>query len=59
MVHHPELVVGKGVPGIPGRDGPVDSPPLALRWSIVMTRKSFLNSSIALIAAVGHMATRS
>lgn len=38
--------------------GPVDSPPLALRWSIVMQRKSFLNSSIALIAAVGHMATR-
>ena len=38
--------------------GPVDSPPLALRWSIVMQRKSFLNSSIALITAVGQLLTR-
>ena len=38
--------------------GPVDSPPLALRWSIVMQRKSFLNSSIALNTAVGQLLTR-
>ena len=38
--------------------GPVDSPPLALRWSMVMQRKSFLNSSIALITAVGQLLTR-
>src|SRR3984893_6451332 len=38
--------------------GPLDSPPLALRWSIVMQRKSFLNSSIALITAVGQLLTR-
>ena len=25
--------------------GPLDSPPFALRWSMVMQRKSFLNSS--------------
>ena len=36
--------------------GPVDSPSLALRWSIVMQRKSFLNSSGALNTAVGHFA---
>ena len=38
--------------------GPLDSPPLALRWSIVMQRKSFLNASIALITAVGQLLTR-
>jgi len=38
--------------------GPLESPPLALRWSIVMQRKSFLNSSIALITAVGQLLTR-
>jgi hypothetical protein len=38
--------------------GPADSPPLALRWSIVMQRKSFLNASIALITAVGQLLTR-
>ena len=38
--------------------GPADSPPLALRWSIVMQRKSFLNSSIALMTAVGQLLTR-
>ena len=38
--------------------GPVDSPPLALRWSMVMTRKSFLNSSGMLITAFGQTAMR-
>ena len=38
--------------------GPVDSPPLALRWSIVMQRKSFLNTSIALNTAVGQLLIR-
>src|SRR6202008_4034204 len=38
--------------------GPIDSPPLALRWSMVMQRKSFLNASIALITAVGQLLTR-
>jgi len=36
----------------------VDSPPLALRWSIVMQRMSFLNASIALMTAVGQLLTR-
>src|ERR1700738_3200519 len=35
--------------------GPVDSPPVALRWSMVMTWKSFLNSSGMLITAFGQM----
>ena len=34
--------------------GPVDSPPVALRWSMVITRKSFLNSSGMLITALGQ-----
>src|ERR1700737_1469392 len=38
--------------------GPLDSPPLALRWSIVMQRKSFLNASMALNTAVGQLLTR-
>jgi hypothetical protein len=38
--------------------GPLDSPPLALRWSIVMQRKSGVNASIALITAVGQVLTR-
>ena len=38
--------------------GPVDSPPVALRWSMVMQRKSFLNSSIALMTAVGQLLMR-
>src|SRR6266446_5559050 len=38
--------------------GPEDSPPLALRWSIVMQRNSFVNASIALITAVGQLLTR-
>ena len=36
--------------------GPVDSPPVALRWSMVMMRKSFLNSSGMLITARAHTA---
>jgi hypothetical protein len=39
--------------GLSTGTGPVDSPPLALRWSIVMQRKSFLNA-IALKTAVGQ-----
>ena len=38
--------------------GPVDSPPVALRWSIVMQRKSFLNSAIALMTAFGQLLIR-
>jgi len=38
--------------------GPVLSPPLALRWSIVMQRNSFLNASGALKTAVGQLLTR-
>ena len=34
------------------------SPPLALRWSIVMQRKSFLRASGALKTAVGQLLTR-
>src|SRR5580693_6748839 len=34
--------------------GPVDSPPVALRWSMVMQRKSFLKTSIALNTAPGQ-----
>ena len=34
--------------------GPVDSPPVALRWSIVMQRKSFLKASGALMTAVAQ-----
>ena len=44
--------------GSPVGIGPVDSPPLALRWSIVMQWKSFLNSAIALMTAVGQLLTR-
>ena len=36
VVHQAELVVGECVPWVAGGIGPVDSPPLALRWSIVM-----------------------
>jgi hypothetical protein len=36
--------------------GPVDSPPVALRWSMVMMRKSFLNSWGILITARAHTA---
>jgi len=36
----------------------VDSPPVALRWSIVMQRKSFLKTSIALMTAFGQPAIR-
>jgi hypothetical protein len=36
----------------------VDSPPLALRWSMVMMRKSFLNSSGMLITAFCQTAMR-
>jgi hypothetical protein len=36
--------------------GPLDPPPLALRWSSVMQRNSFWNSSIALqVTALSHM----
>jgi hypothetical protein len=38
--------------------GPVDSPPVALRWSMVMMRKSFLNSSGMLITAFAQTAMR-
>ena len=38
--------------------GPVLSPPLALRWSIVMQRKSSLKTSIALMTAVGQLLMR-
>ena len=38
--------------------GPVDSPLLALRWSMVITRKSFLNSSGMLITAFGQLPMR-
>ena len=40
VIHQPELVVGERLPGSSTGTGPVDSPPLALRWSIVMQRKS-------------------
>ena len=58
VIHEPELVVGERLPGWSTGTGPVDSPPLALRWSIVMQRKSSLNSSMALITAVGQLLTR-
>ncbi len=38
--------------------GPVDSPPVALRWSMVMQRKSLLNSAIALMTAVCQLLMR-
>ena len=38
--------------------GPVDSPPVALRWSIVMQRKSFLSSAIALMTAFCQLLMR-
>jgi hypothetical protein len=44
--------------GLSTGTGPVDSPLLALRWSIVMQRKSFWNASIALNTAVGQLLTR-
>ena len=58
MIHQPELIVGEGVPRIFGRHRPVDSPPLALRWSMVMQRKSPLNASIALMTAFGQLLMR-
>ena len=48
------LVINKLSTGI----SPLDSPPFALRWSIVMQRKSFLNSSIALNTWVGQSLIR-
>ena len=51
VIHQPELVVGERLQGWSTGTGPVDSPPLALRWSIVMQRKSCVNASIALITA--------
>src|SRR5258708_38912429 len=42
--------------GLSSGTGPVDSPPLALRWSVVMQRKSFLNASIALKTALALIA---
>src|SRR5438132_13865063 len=44
--------------GLSTGTGPVDSPPLALPWSVVMQRQSLVNSSIALITAVGQLLTR-
>ena len=38
--------------------GPLLSPPLALRWSIVITRKSLLNASGALNTAVVQLLIR-
>jgi hypothetical protein len=38
--------------------GPVDSPPVALRWSMAMQRNSPLNSSIALMTAVAQLLMR-
>ena len=38
--------------------GPVDLPFVALRWSMVITRKSFLNSSTMLITAFGQLGMR-
>ena len=58
VIHQPELVVGEGAPGSLIGIGPLDSPPLALRWSIVMQWKSLLNSSMALITAVGQLLMR-
>jgi hypothetical protein len=54
----PSWSSAKASHGSPVGIGPVDSPPLALRWSIVMTRKSFLNASGALNTAVAQLLTR-
>src|SRR4051794_7341470 len=40
------------------RTGPLDSPPLALRWSMVMQRKSPENNAIASNTAFGQFAAR-
>jgi hypothetical protein len=45
VVHQSQLVVGEALHGSLTGIGLVDSPPVALRWSIVMQRKSLLNSS--------------
>src|SRR5580700_9724750 len=44
--------------GLSTGTGPVDSPPLALRWSIVMQRKSFFNASIAFGQLLVNVYTR-
>src|SRR4051794_17745232 len=54
----PSWSSAKALHGSSTASGPVDSPPLALRWSIVMQRKSVLNASIALNTAVGHLLMR-
>src|SRR5438105_9049433 len=52
----PSWSSAKASHGSPVGIGPVLSPPFALRWSIVMQRKSSLNASIALNTAVGQFA---
>src|SRR6516225_11393178 len=54
----PSWSSAKASHGSPVGIGPVDSPPLALRWSIVIQRKSFSKASGALKTAVGQLLTR-
>jgi hypothetical protein len=55
MVHHAELVVGEGVPRIVERNR---AGRLAVGGVALVTRKSFLNSSMMLITAVGQLLMR-
>ena len=54
----PSWSPAKALHGSSTGTGPVDSPLVALRWSMVITRKSFLNSSMMLITAFGQFAMR-
>ncbi|MBV8120197.1 MAG: hypothetical protein JO081_09710 [Alphaproteobacteria bacterium] len=58
VVQQTQLIIGESAQGSSTGSGPLDSPPFALRWSIVMQRKSFLKCSIALNTAVGQLLTR-
>ena len=58
MVHQPQLVVRECAPWVVDRDRAGGFAMLALRWSIVMQRKSFLNTSITLKTAVGQLLIR-
>ena len=54
----PSWSSAKASHGLSAGTGPVESPLVALRWSMVMTRKSFLNSAMMLITAVGQLLMR-
>jgi hypothetical protein len=58
VVHQPQLVVGESAHRSSIGIGPLDSPPLAFLWSMVMQRNSLLKMSMALNTAVGQLLTR-